>query len=47
MPVSLPRLAETLCGDASAASVLAALRALVSDRTYFKQARLRSAVFDC
>ena len=39
VPVSLPRLAEALCGDASPAAVLAALRALASDRTYFKQAR--------
>ena len=46
VPVSLPQLAEALCGDASAASVLAALRALVSDRTYFKQARLRGAIRD-
>lgn len=47
VPVSLPRLAEALCGDASAASVLAALHALVADRTYFKQARLCCATCDC
>ncbi|KAK9841052.1 hypothetical protein WJX81_007873 [Elliptochloris bilobata] len=35
--LSLPQLAEALCGDAAPASVLAALRALLADRTFFKQ----------
>lgn len=37
-PVSLPRMAEALAGDASPACVLAAMRALAADRTFFKQA---------
>jgi len=38
-PLDAERMAELLCGSASPAAVLAALRALAADLSHFKQAR--------